>query len=93
MSNGNNSESQNTTEIENEVVLETQQQNKETIENEPPVITNQLTAGEKDLIEKVPTTLLIFLKEYKFPSVKSENKKLLKENTKKKKLTDYYHIY
>ena len=52
MSKGNNSESQNTTESENEVILETQQQNQEAIENEVPVITNQLTAGEKDLIEK-----------------------------------------
>ena len=29
-----------------------QQKNQETKENEAPVITNQLTAGEKDLIEK-----------------------------------------
>ena len=66
MSKGNSSESQNTTESENEGILETQQQNQETIENEAPVITNQLKAGEKDLIEKLLTTLLIFLKEYKF---------------------------
>ena len=66
MSKGNNSESQNTTESKNEVILETQHQHQETIENEAPVITKQLTAGEKDLIEKLPTTLLIFLKEYKF---------------------------
>ena len=52
MSKGNNSESQNTTESENEVILETLQQNQETIENEAPVIINQVTAGEKDLLEK-----------------------------------------
>ena len=49
MSKGNNSESQNTTGCENEVILETQQQNQETIEDEPSVVTNQLTAGEKIL--------------------------------------------
>ena len=57
MSKGNNSESQNTTESENEVILETQQQNQETIENKAPVITNQLTAGEKDLIEKITNNI------------------------------------
>ena len=55
MSKGNNSESQNTT--ENEVILETQQQNQETIEDEPPVITIQLTAGEKNLIEKITNNI------------------------------------
>ena len=39
MSKGNNSESQNTTESESDVILETKQ-NQETIENEAPVITN-----------------------------------------------------
>ena len=66
MSKGNNSESQNTTESENEVILETQQQNQETIEDELPVITNQLTAGEKDLIEKIINNITDFLTEYKF---------------------------
>ena len=66
MSKGNNSESKIQQKNENEVILETQQQNQETIEDEPSVITNQLAAGKKELIEKIPTTLLIFLTEYKF---------------------------
>ena len=69
ISKGNNSESQNTTESENEVILEIQQQNQETIEDEPPVITNQLTAGEKYLIEKITNNITDIpdrVPEYKF---------------------------
>ena len=83
MSTGNNPESQNTTESENEVILETQEQNQETIENKAPVITNQLTAGEKDLIEKITNNITDIPERVQIPSMKSENKKLLKENTKK----------
>ena len=78
MSKGNNSESQNTTESENEDILETQQQNQETIENEPPVITNQMTAGEKDFIEKITNNITDIPERVQIPSMKSENKKLLK---------------
>ena len=83
MSKGNNSESQNKTESENEVILETQQQNQETIEDEQPVITNQLTAGEKDLTEKITNNITDIPDRVQIPSMKSENKKLLKENTEK----------
>ena len=90
MSKGNNSESQNTTKSENEVILETHQQTQETIENEPPVITNQLTAGEKDLIEKITNNITDIPERGQIPSMKSENKKLLKENTEKiKRLLPY----
>ena len=82
MSKGNNSEGQNTTESENEVILETQQQNQETIENEAPVITNQLT-GEKDLIENITKNITDIPERVQIPSMKSENKKLLKEIAKK----------
>ena len=82
MSKGNNSESQNTIESKNEVILETQQQNQETIENEAPVITNQLTAGEKDLIEIITNNITDIPERVQIPSMKSENKKLLKENPK-----------
>ena len=83
ISKGNNSESQNTTESENEVIPETQQQNQETIEDEPPVITNQLTAGEKDLIEKITNNINDIPDRVQITSMKSEIKKLLKENTEK----------
>ena len=81
MSKGNNSESQNTTESENEVILETQQQNQETIENEAPVITNQLTIEEKDFIEKITNNITDIPERVQIPPMKSEIKKLLKENT------------
>ena len=81
MSKGNISESQNTTESENEVILETQQQNQEAVENEAPVITNQLIAGEKDLIEKITNNITDIPERVQIPSMISENKKLLKENT------------
>ena len=74
MSKGNNSESQNTIESENEVILETQQQNQETIENEPPIITNQLTAEEKDLREKITNNITDIPERVQIPSMKSENK-------------------
>ena len=83
MSKGNNSESQNTTESENEVILETQQQKQETIEKEAPVIINQLTAGEKDLTEKNTNNITDIPERVQIPSMKSERKKLLKENTEK----------
>ena len=66
MSKGNNSKSQNTTESENEVILETQQHNQETIENKGPVITGQLTAGENDLIEKITNNITDIPERVKF---------------------------
>ena len=65
------------------VSWKTQQQNQETIENEAPVITNQLTAGEKDLIEKITNSITDIPERVKISSMKSENKKLLKENAEK----------
>ena len=51
--------------------------------NEAPVITNQLAAGEKDLIEKITKNITDIHERVQILSMKSENKKLVKENTKK----------
>ena len=69
--------------MKNAVILETQQQNQGTIEDEPPVITYQLMAGEKDLIEKITNKITDIPERVQIPSMKSENKKTAKRKYRK----------
>ena len=83
MPKGNNSESQITIESENEVILETQQHDQKTTENGSTSNYQPTDNRRKRSYRKITNNITDIPERVQIPSMKSENKKLLKENTEK----------